>query len=59
MGTREEELARIGKYVQENMDYFCSPPPEGLGLAQARRAPQVLPPQSRGVGTGPGKEWRL
>ena len=31
MGTREEELARIGKYVQENMDYFCSPPPEGLG----------------------------
>ena len=31
MGTRDEELARIRKYVQENMDYFCSPPPEGLG----------------------------
>ena len=31
MGTREEELARIGKYIRENMDYFCSPPPEGLG----------------------------
>ena len=31
MGTREDELARIGKYIRENMDYFCSPPPEGLG----------------------------
>ncbi len=31
MDTREEELARIGKYIRDNMDYFCSPPPGGLG----------------------------
>ena len=31
MGTRDEELDRIKNYLRENMDYFCSPPPEGLG----------------------------
>ena len=31
MGSREEELDRTGKYIRENMDYFCSPPPKGLG----------------------------
>ena len=36
MGTHEGELARIRKYVRENMDYFCSPLPRawaGPGLA--------------------------
>ena len=31
MGTRDEEIARIRKYIQENMHYFCDPQPEGLG----------------------------
>ena len=31
MGTREEELDRIRNYLRENMEYFCAPPPEGLG----------------------------
>lgn len=31
MGAREGELDRIRNYLRENMDYFCSPPPEGLG----------------------------
>ena len=31
MGTREEELAKIARYIRENMGYFCAPPPGGLG----------------------------
>ena len=31
MGTRDEEIARIRKYIQDNMHYFCDPQPEGIG----------------------------
>ena len=31
MGTRDDEIARIRKYIQENMRYFCAQPPEGIG----------------------------
>ena len=31
MGTNDDELARIHRYVLENIAYFCDPYPEGLG----------------------------
>ena len=40
MGSREEELARIGNYIRENMDYFCSPAPEGLGWPRPGGLPE-------------------
>ena len=31
MGTKGEELAKIHKYILDNLRYFCDPHPEGLG----------------------------
>ena len=31
MGTRDDGIARIRRYIQENMHYFCAAPPEGMG----------------------------
>ena len=40
MGNREEELAKIHRYVMDNRRYFYAPHPEGLAWKRLGGAPQ-------------------